>query len=368
MWFDRRGRSNQHVPTFVIDPERAKKLCLEKVKLHLGGGEEKEHRPGQETLGVGGLLRLGGLYGDANWTFGVPIQLLEDWCYALSTELQEVADSLGRGGILPVPQISMVRGVGKVHASRQALSRRGTCPFEPTPSRLADLEPVTAGGSVPPPAKLDCAIVIGTSSYRDLAPSLPGVKVWNMALPGLDLAREGEGKKISGAVRILHAQCKTYWGGEENKKVKAIFLGTFGNSSLKGVKVDGKWGVAKEALNKTELVRRYQCVERELTQVVEEVGEECPGADIVLVPALPRHPDSFGSLRECFNHFKRLEGKLKSFAEDMDLEVATFIDTLDPEININGVKDILAGDGVHPNSAGKEFLKNVIEGYWEGKK
>ena len=52
----------------------------------------------------------------------------------------------------------------------------------------------------------------------------------------------------------------------------------------------------------------------------------------------------------------------------MDLEVATFIDTLDPEININGVKDILAGDGVHPNSAGKEFLKNVIEGYWEGNK
>ena len=98
VWFDRRGRSSQHIPTFVIDPERAKKLCLEKVKLHLGGGGEKEHRPGQETLGVGGLLRLGGLYGDADWTFGVPIQLLEDWCYALSTELQEVADSLGRGG------------------------------------------------------------------------------------------------------------------------------------------------------------------------------------------------------------------------------------------------------------------------------
>ena len=90
-------------------------------------------------------------YGDADWTFGIPIQLLEDWCYALSTELREVADSLGRGGILPVPQISMVRGIGRVHASRQGKCRREACPFEPTPSRLADLDAVTAGGSDPPP-------------------------------------------------------------------------------------------------------------------------------------------------------------------------------------------------------------------------
>ena len=70
-----------------------------------------------------------------------------------------------------------------------------------------------------------------------------------------------------------------------------------------------------------------------MTQVVEEVGEECPGADIVLVPALPSHPNSFGSMEECFKHFKLLEGKLLNFLEDMGLEVATFMDALDPETN-----------------------------------
>ena len=210
--------------------------------------------------------------------------------------------------------------------------------------------------------------MIGTSSYRDLAPTLPGVKVMTLALPGLDLAREGEGKKVSGAVRILHAQCKTYWGGEESKKIKSIFLGIFGNASLKGIKVDGKWGVAKDALNRTEMVKRNQCVEREMTRVVEEVGEECPGTDIVLIPALPRHPDTFGSRGECFKHFNRLENKLQNFSEDMGLEVATFMGALDPEINVNGIRDILADDGVHPNPEGKNFLKRVMEGYWEGKK
>ena len=365
-WQNRRGRTEQ-VPLFVIDPERAKKLCLDKIKENLGGGEGVNDRPEVETLGVGRILRLREVYGDANWTFGIPIQLLEDWCYALSTELREAADSLGREGILHVPQLSMVRGVGRLHSARVGKCRREACPEEPAPARLSDLVADKARGINPPPTKMDVAFVLGTSSYRELAPTLPSIKVITLALPGLDIAKPGEGRKLGGGVRNLMDQAKTYWGGEEGKKVRAIFLGPYGNSTLKGVKVEGRWGIASDAFNRAELVKRNATVTREMTAVVEEMAEECPGVDLVLIPALPRHPDAFESGEDCFNFFKRAERKVLDFGDDMGLEVATFMEALDPKIKVDGVKGLLASDGIHPNPEGKRFLERVVESYWESK-
>ena len=73
---------------------------------------------------------------------------------------------------------------------------------------------------------LECLAILKT---RTTLPVITGPIKDTFEFFGLDLAKDGEGKKVSGAVRILHAQCKTYWGGEENKKIRAIFLGTLGN-------------------------------------------------------------------------------------------------------------------------------------------
>ena len=144
--------------------------------------------------------------------------------YALSTELKEVADSIGREGILPVPQISMVRGVGRLHSARVGKCRREACPDEPAPSRLYDLDADKAKGSNPPPAKMDVAIVVGTSSYRDLAPTLPGIKVLTLALPGLDMCKMGEGRKLGGGQKS-HGSSKVILGRGGKQKNQGNFFG-----------------------------------------------------------------------------------------------------------------------------------------------
>ena len=101
---------------------------------------------------MGGLLQLKEQYvfEDASWSFGIPIQLLKDWCYALSTELQEVADSLGRRGVLAVSQISMVAGVGKVFGARNGKCRREGLPCDPPPFRWCELDAEAHAGTPPP--------------------------------------------------------------------------------------------------------------------------------------------------------------------------------------------------------------------------
>ena len=145
------------------------------------------------------------------------------------------------------------------------------------------------------------------------------------------------------------------------------FLGPFGNATVKSVKVEGKWEIAPDAFNRVEIVKRNAAVVREMTAVVEELSEECPGVDLVLIPALPRHPDAFGSGEECFKFFNRAEKKIKDFGEDMGLEVAPFMEALDPRVKDDGVGGLLAKDGIHPNPEGKKFLERVIETYWENK-
>ena len=369
-WNDRRGRTKQFHSIFGIDKVRADKLCLEKVK-HLIEGGEGEEGAGPDKLGVGGLLQFNEQYvfEDASWAFGIPIQLLEDWCYALSTELQEVADSLGRRGVLAVSQISMVSGVGKVFGARNGKCRREGLPCDPPPSRWRELdaEAGTVGPSPPQvikEIKHDAILLLGSSIYRNIDPMISGFRTFSTALPGLDLAKEGEGEKVVEGVKKLLEQAEDYWEGED-KKVKAIVLGIFGNAALKGEKKEGKWGLASDAFNKSVIMKRNNVCELELTYIVEQIGKINLGAKIVLIPAIPRFPELFASEGECFNHFQKGEKRLAGFAEEMDLEISTFMETLDPSANPGGIKKMLGTDSIHLNEYGKETLVNIILGHFD---
>ena len=58
----------------------------------------------------------------------------------------------------------------------------------------------------------------------------------------------------------------------------------------------------------------------------------------MLFPPIQRFPELFASEGECFNHFKKIEKRLAGFTEEMDQEISTFMETLDPSANPGGIK------------------------------
>ena len=112
-------------------------------------------------------------------------------------------------------------------------------------------------------------------------------------------------------------------------------------------------------------MKRNNVCELELTYIVEQIGKINLGAKIVLIPAIPRFPELFASEGECFNHFQKGEKRLAGFAEEMDLEISTFMETLDPSANPGGIKKMLGTDSIHLNEYGKETLVNIILGHFD---
>ena len=130
---------------------------------------------------------------------------------------------------------------------------------------------------LPPPKVVkaiehDAVLLLGSSIYRNIDLIISGFRTFSTSLPGLDLAKEGEGEKVVEGVKKLLEQAEDYWEGED-KKVKAFALGIFGNAALKGEKIEGKWGLASDAFNKSVIMKRNNVCELELTYIVEQIGK-----------------------------------------------------------------------------------------------